>query len=73
MQLRVELIENESPHENSLADDSDDDWVIQCALSGNADYIVTGDKALLALSRIGNVLIVSPGDFVTKVLETADK
>ena len=73
MQLRVELIENESPHENWLADDPDDDWVIQCALSANADYIVTGDKALLGLSRIGNVRIVSPGDFVTKVLEIADK
>ena len=33
--------------------------------------IVTGDKALLGLARIGNVLIVSPGDFVNKVLETA--
>jgi putative PIN family toxin of toxin-antitoxin system len=73
MQLRVELIENESPHENRLADDPDDDWVIQCALSANADYIVTGDKALLGLGRIGNVLIVSPSNFVTKVLEVLDK
>jgi len=69
LRFRVELIENESPHENWLADDPDDDWVIQCALSANADYIVTGDKALLGLARIGNVLIVSPGDFVTTVLE----
>jgi putative PIN family toxin of toxin-antitoxin system len=73
MQLRVELIENESPHENWLADDPDDDWVIQCALSANADYIVTGDKALLGLARIGNVRIVSPSNFVTKVLEVLDK
>lgn len=73
MQLRAELIENESPHENWLADDPDDDWVIQCALSGNADYIVTGDKALLGLAHIGNVHIVSPSDFVTKVLEALDK
>ncbi len=71
LQLLVEFIENESPHENWLVEDPDDDWVIQCALSGNADYIVTGDKALLGLARIGNVLIVSPGDFVSNVLEAA--
>jgi predicted nucleic acid-binding protein len=44
LQLVVELIENESPHENWLAEDPDDDWVIQCALSGSADYIVTGQS-----------------------------
>jgi len=70
LRFRVELIENESPHENWLAEDPDDDWVIQCALSGNADYIVTGNKALLGLARIGNVLIVLPTDFTTRVLES---
>jgi predicted nucleic acid-binding protein len=73
LRFRVELIANESPHENWLAEDPDDDWVIQCALSANADYIVTGDKALIGLARIGNVLIVSPSDFVTNVLEALEK
>ncbi len=34
---------------------------------------VPSTKALLELARIGNVLIVSPSDFVTKVLEALDK
>jgi putative PIN family toxin of toxin-antitoxin system len=73
MQLCVELIASESPHENWLVEDPDDDWVIQCALSANADYIVPGDKALLGLTRIGGVRIVSPGDFMTQVLEATEK
>lgn len=73
MRLRVEFVENQSPHENWLAEDPDDDWVIQCAMTANADYIVTGDKALLGLAKVGNATILSPTDFVTRVLDAPEK
>ncbi|MFA0742994.1 MAG: hypothetical protein DFNUSKGM_003127, partial [Candidatus Fervidibacter sacchari] len=34
-----------------VADDPDDDKVIECAVVGKADYIVTGDRHLLALGQ----------------------
>jgi putative PIN family toxin of toxin-antitoxin system len=40
--------------------DPDDDRVIACAVAGKADVIVTGDHDLLALERVGRILIWSP-------------
>jgi uncharacterized protein len=49
------------PHPVSL--DPDDDNIIATAISGNCKCIVTGDKDLLDLERVGNLLIVSPAKF----------
>lgn len=42
-------------------------------MTANADYIVTGDRALLGLAEVGNVAILSPMDFVTRVLDAPVK
>ena len=47
--------------------DPDDDKVIETALSGSADCIVTGDRGLLAMSPYGTVAILPPGDFLSRV------
>lgn len=39
--------------------DPDDDKVLACAISGNADLIVSGDNDLLALKSFSNILIVT--------------
>lgn len=44
--------------------DPDDNKFIECAVELNADYIVTGDKALLEVSKYHNTLIVTPKHFV---------
>lgn len=45
--------------------DPDDDKIIECAVSGSASHIVTGDKRhLLPLDRYGAIEIVTPADFV---------
>lgn len=45
--------------------DPDDDYVLAYALVGNADYLVTGDKDLLALEGlIAGLEIVTPAQFV---------
>jgi putative PIN family toxin of toxin-antitoxin system len=44
--------------------DPDDDRVIACAVAGQAEVIVTGDQDLLALERVGRILIWSPTQLV---------
>jgi len=41
-----------------------DDIVLECALSGNADFVVTGDKDLLVLDPFRGIRIVSPVAFL---------
>src|SRR5439155_10058967 len=43
--------------------DSDDDFVLGTAISGNCQCIVTGDKDLLHLKRYRQIEIVSPSQF----------
>lgn len=46
--------------------DSDDEWVVACALAAAAEIFVTGDRALLGLRKIENMAIVSPRQFWTQ-------
>jgi len=43
-----------------VAADVDDDQVIAAAVAAEANLIVTGDRALLALGSHGNIRVVSP-------------
>jgi putative PIN family toxin of toxin-antitoxin system len=45
--------------------DPDDDWVITCAVAGQADVIVSGDRDLLALEQVGKIPILSAAQFLT--------
>jgi len=47
-----------------VVDDPDDDKVIECALVGKADYIVTGDRHLLALGQYNGISIVKAAQFL---------
>ncbi len=45
--------------------DPDDEMVLECALAGEADFIVTGDKKhLLPLREFRGTRIISPSDFL---------
>ncbi len=44
-----------------------DDWVIATAAAGNADCIVSGNKHLLELKKIGKVAILSPRQFIERI------
>jgi len=45
--------------------DPDDDWVIACAVVGQADAIVSGDQDLLVLERVGDIPILSAAQFLS--------
>ncbi len=47
-----------------VVDDPDDDCFIECAVALAAPYIITGDKALLAVERYFDVVILTPRQFL---------
>jgi putative PIN family toxin of toxin-antitoxin system len=56
---------------NVVPDDLTDNKFVECAVAGHADYIVSGDKHLLALGSYQGIQIVPPAIFV-KLFATDD-
>lgn len=52
-----------------LCRDPDDDKFLSCALAAQAMFLVSGDKDLGVLERVGTTLIVTPGQFVREHLK----
>lgn len=48
----------------AVPDDPDDDKFIECAVSGKADYIVSGDKHLIRLKEYGKIKILKAVEFL---------
>ena len=44
--------------------DPKDDFILECAVTGNADRIVTGDKDLLSLDPYGPIRIHTPRQYL---------
>ncbi|MBI2885343.1 MAG: putative toxin-antitoxin system toxin component, PIN family [Candidatus Omnitrophica bacterium] len=55
---------NLTGHPPRLCRDPDDDKFLHCALSAGARYVVSGDKDLLSLGRIGDSAILTPTAFL---------
>ena len=47
--------------------DPKDDMIIEAALAGAAEYVVTGDKDLLVLKKFETVRFVTPRVFLAKI------
>lgn len=47
-----------------IAEDPDDDRVLECAVAGRADLIVSGDRHLRKLRQYQHIPIVRPADFL---------
>ena len=60
--LNAEIIVNKE--EIEVCRDHDDDKFIECAVSANALYIVSGDKDLLDLEKYANVKILTASEFL---------
>ena len=63
--VRKSKIASVVPHFKVVLEDPDDNIVLNTAYTGKADYIITGDKHLLALKEFKNIEIVN----VTQMLE----
>jgi putative PIN family toxin of toxin-antitoxin system len=60
-----EIVRGIAPH-------PEDDAVLATAVSANADYLVTGDKQLLAIGYYEGTRIVSPREFLTILEQTEE-
>lgn len=49
-----------------VKEDPDDDRILECASSGGADYIVSGDKDLLRLGQYDAMPIMTVADFLAR-------
>lgn len=47
-----------------VAEDPTDDRILECAVAGRADLIVSGDRHLRKLKSFRGIGIVRPGDFL---------
>lgn len=47
-----------------VKNDPDDDKIIECAMDGAADYLVSGDKHLLNLRKYKKIVVVNPREFL---------
>ena len=50
-----------------VVDDPDDDRVLECALAGKADCIVSGDRHLLRLSSYQEMPIITDREFLSRI------
>ena len=51
-------------HETTICSDSDDNKFLELALSGMAQYIITGDNDLLILNTYQRIPIITPAEFL---------
>lgn len=50
-----------------IADDPDDDAILETAIVGDVDYLISGDPHLLRLKEFAKVKIVTASEFFDKV------
>jgi len=53
-----------TPELHLVGEDPDDDKFIECAVALKADFIVSGDKALIAIQDYMGIRIVTPKEFL---------
>jgi putative PIN family toxin of toxin-antitoxin system len=65
METDFELVKPRT--ELSVTRDIDDNRVLEAALAGGCDYIVTGDEDLLILKKYKKIKILTPNEFIEMV------
>lgn len=49
---------------NIVKKDYDDNKIIECAVSGKAHYVISGDKHLLQIKEYNKIKIITPNEFL---------
>ena len=50
-----------------VKDDPDDNKIIECALTAEADYIVSGDSHLFNIKEVLGIKILKPKEFLDEI------
>jgi putative PIN family toxin of toxin-antitoxin system len=56
-----------------VKDDPDDDKVVECAVAGEAAYIVSGDRHLLNIKEYEGISIIRANDFLALVADDPEQ
>ncbi len=56
---------------NVVQEDPSDNKILECAIDGEADYIVSGDEYLLKIGEYKGIRIISPREFIGLLTETS--
>ena len=51
---------------NVVTEDPDDNKILECAQTANADYVVTGDRHLLKLRQYDGTPIITVTEFLSR-------
>lgn len=54
---------------NEIKEDPDDNRVLECAVSAEVDFIISGDNHLLSLKRYSGIDIITASEFIKKKTE----
>jgi putative PIN family toxin of toxin-antitoxin system len=63
--IRLEAEVTEPKTSLDVVRDSDDDKFIECAIAGDADYIVSGDKDLREVGSYNDIEIMTAAEFLS--------
>lgn len=55
-----------------IKEDPDDNRILECAVEGKADYIITQDNHLLKLKEFKDIKILTPSDFLEEIKKTEE-
>jgi putative PIN family toxin of toxin-antitoxin system len=50
-----------------ILDDEPDNRILECAIAAHAEFVVSGDRHLLALKHHADITMISLADFLTKL------
>ena len=52
---------------HAIEEDTDDNRILECAIAGNVDYLITQDKHLLKLAEYQGIKIITPKELLKKI------
>lgn len=67
--LALSTVQIEAPGMLKACRDPDDDKLLEIAIVGRADYLVTGDQDLLILNPFQGIPIVTPAEFLATLAQ----
>ena len=65
--LKISVATSDRLKMQAVRNDPDDDKFVACAIEGQADFIVSGDKHLLELNEYQGIRIISPKEFLDQL------
>ncbi|MBF0526947.1 MAG: hypothetical protein HQK56_17820 [Deltaproteobacteria bacterium] len=69
---RICKLTSDTPPEEKICLDPDDDWLFTCAEEGGAEKIISGDKKVNDVKEHKGIHVVTPKDFLDAFLYSAE-